>query len=817
MRSSSRWRFLIVGLLAVFAQDFGRAQAPAFPEAVRSEERYRQVLRATAWVVTPGSSRGTGWLIDRSRRWLVTSYHVAGEHDAMEVFFPAERGGQPIVDRAHYLENRRQLRVAGLAVEGRVLHREKSCDLALIELESLPRSALALPLAARGARPGDDLYSIGNRRDSDALWVHASGNVRQVFRSEEGYYWRSLPLARKAMLLAAQSPINEGDSGGPIVNDRGEVVAVAAAVRWQLPLASLCIDVSELRAFLARAPRPLPEPGKPGPGAAGLSPGHQVYRGAIRKVALVKAGGANTRATGWVLDASRKLLLTSFQAVDRNSSVDVFFPVFADDQPIAEWRWYRDQEDRLRERGQAVRGWVIGRDARRNLALLELDALPMGTAEVELAARPPAPGDRLHALGNPNNIEALWVYTAGVVRQVHKANLGRTDQPPDPQVVLAQLPLSDGDAGGPVLNEAGQLVAVASGKDAPQQLLSYCLHVQEVKAFVQDLEPRWHPRSAAEHHQRGLLDLQLRRPDRAVAAFSEALRLDPALTQARAARGLAHRHQGDLGKAIADGTEAIRQEPKRADAWCYRAWARIDGGGLDAARADLQTALALDPRHVLALTLRANIHRRKGELERALADCAEAIALDPNWADAFHERARAQGDLGNLNQALIDLTHAIGLDPNDPGLFLDRGILHARKGDSSRALADYGEALRLDPRQAAGYFHRGLELAGLKEFDRAAADLGKAVRLDGRLASAVLLAVEQRGAELGKATDPDWQTCRALYRTSLQAVQPLGERQPGVAKIITSALRESDGNENVREQCHALAAALKLLRARLGP
>src|SRR5262249_52591585 len=54
-----------------------------------------------------------------------------------------------------------------------------------------------------------------------------------------------------AKMLETQSPINPGDSGGPVVNDNLELVGVVSSLDPRSRLVSLCIDVEEVRAFLA--------------------------------------------------------------------------------------------------------------------------------------------------------------------------------------------------------------------------------------------------------------------------------------------------------------------------------------------------------------------------------------------------------------------------------------------------------------------------------------------------------------------------------------------------------------------------------------
>ena len=358
-----------------------------------------------------------------------------------------------------------------------------------MELDALPDDVTELKLAAVRPPPGEEVHSVGNRRDLDQLWGCTTGHVRQTFRTDEGYFWHGRQLAKGAGIVLAGSPINEGDSGGPVVNGRGEVVGVVSAVRWQTRLASLCINADEVRAF-AKLPPPAADE------KAGETAGAEVYRRALRSVAVIKTSVSNGRGTAWVLDKGRGLLVTSATSVGTPDFVDVLFPFRKDGRTVAEATFYRDHLRELREDGHARRGRVLARDVERNLALVEVEALPDGTADLPPADEPPEPGARLHALGNPNSVEALWVYAAGSVRQLGRARLAAAEEAKKVRVVVAQLPLSDGDSGGPVLDDRGRLVGVAAGKDAPQQLVGYLLDVREVKSFLEATRPLRQPRGA---------------------------------------------------------------------------------------------------------------------------------------------------------------------------------------------------------------------------------------------------------------------------------------------------------------------------------
>jgi tetratricopeptide (TPR) repeat protein len=120
-------------------------------------------------------------------------------------------------------------------------------DLVLIKLDSLPNDVTALKTARNAAEPSDRVHSVGNPGASDAFWVYTSGTVRQVYRNKFQYQDGQKV---EAQVIETQSPLNPGDSGGPVVNDRGEVVGVNAAGKANAQLVSLCIDVTEVNALL---------------------------------------------------------------------------------------------------------------------------------------------------------------------------------------------------------------------------------------------------------------------------------------------------------------------------------------------------------------------------------------------------------------------------------------------------------------------------------------------------------------------------------------------------------------------------------------
>ena len=187
-------------------------------------EIYKNTLHSTVWVLaknTEGTSSGTGVLVDKDRKLVVTNFHVVGDARAAVIFFPELKDDQPIVSRNHYLTN-----VKRLGVRGRVVAVDRKRDLALVQLQKLPAHAQALPLATQSIGPGEDVQSIGNPGSTEALWVYTSGTVRAVYQKK----FRTGAGEHDFKVVETQSPINSGDSGGPVVNSEGQLVAISQAI-----------------------------------------------------------------------------------------------------------------------------------------------------------------------------------------------------------------------------------------------------------------------------------------------------------------------------------------------------------------------------------------------------------------------------------------------------------------------------------------------------------------------------------------------------------------------------------------------------------
>lgn len=207
----------------------------------------------------------------------------------------------------------------------------------------------------------------------------------------------------------------------------------------------------------------------------------------------------------------------------------------------------------------------------------------------------------------------------------------------------------------------------------------------------------------------------------ALAAYDNAIRLEPAHVGAYLNRGKANIALAQYEAALADVVQVLRLEPVSAEAYTVRGMAKFCLGQHDAAFADFEAALQVEPQCAETHACRGIAKRRIGKYECALADLDEAIRLMPDVPpDAsstlrltlsiiYHNRAYTKSLLGQAKSALADYDEAIRLSPRCAASYTNRGYLKDSLGQRKAALADYETAIRVDPEFAHPYTARAEE------------------------------------------------------------------------------------------------------------
>jgi S1-C subfamily serine protease len=214
---------------------------------------YKRTIKSCVWVFSPlggGKARtGSGTLIDVKDRLVITNYHVVGDDTDVYILFPIlDKAGNPHNERQEYVN----LINSGKAPKGKVIAVEKKRDLALVQVAAIPKDTPAVRISKDGVGPSDAVHCIGNSGASAGLFDYCKGDVRNVAQLRAMPKGSDKPFELNARMIEHTAPVNQGQSGGPVLNDAGDLVGVTQghALGENVRGISLAVDLSEVKDFL---------------------------------------------------------------------------------------------------------------------------------------------------------------------------------------------------------------------------------------------------------------------------------------------------------------------------------------------------------------------------------------------------------------------------------------------------------------------------------------------------------------------------------------------------------------------------------------
>ncbi|NER28338.1 MAG: tetratricopeptide repeat protein, partial [Symploca sp. SIO1C4] len=185
------------------------------------EEPLVKVLRSTARIiakVSEDNSIGTGWVVKRQSNtvWIVTNRHVISDRqskrpsDKIEVEFFSELSDE---ERPRY----------NAEIEVMTDANDSELDLAVLKVEGIPKDIQPLKFRAGRVRRNTPVRVIGHPFNVDEPWNSASGEVTNYYKDSS--------------MLPIDANVAEGNSGGPVINEQMEVIAVMVRIRNNRDLA----------------------------------------------------------------------------------------------------------------------------------------------------------------------------------------------------------------------------------------------------------------------------------------------------------------------------------------------------------------------------------------------------------------------------------------------------------------------------------------------------------------------------------------------------------------------------------------------------
>ena len=407
-------------------------------------------------------STGSGFIVHGGQ--IATNYHVIKD---MSI------GYAKLVGKA------KKYRVKVLVVD-------KKRDLAIVKASGIDAPTLSLG-DSDAVQVADKVYVMGNPQRLEGTF--SSGEISAI--RLPGDYLTTIRLPgddpwnwyAPCKLLQMTAPISKGSSGGPVLNDNGEVVGIASAGLsfLQPDLTDLTIPenlnfavaVNHLKALMPTPPTPV----KPKPVKPKVAPPPVKSKPAEPKVAPPPAEPKPTLTTQEIA----KITLGStvhlgLRDAEGNSWTGSGF-VIRDDQIVTNYHVI----DNMLIGGARLVGKedlypieaTLAVEKNRDLAIIkvvgiDVPALSLGDSDTVQI------GDKVYVAGNPQGLEGS--FSDGIISAIRGGSADKFFQ--------MTAPISQGSSGGPVVNEKGEVIGVSFATFLNGQNLNFAIPVNYLKPMV---------------------------------------------------------------------------------------------------------------------------------------------------------------------------------------------------------------------------------------------------------------------------------------------------------------------------------------------
>ncbi|MDA8138510.1 MAG: tetratricopeptide repeat protein [Desulfobacteraceae bacterium] len=186
----------------------------------------------------------------------------------------------------------------------------------------------------------------------------------------------------------------------------------------------------------------------------------------------------------------------------------------------------------------------------------------------------------------------------------------------------------------------------------------------------------------------------------AIAAYEQALRIDPQLFEALYNCGVAFHQQSQYEHAVERYAQVVRLRPELAEAHFNMAHALADLNRLEESEAAYRTVLRLQPDNAQAAYNLGLLYKSQGLYDQAVATFQRSLKIRPDYAEALNNIGVIWRDQDKLDQAKLYFEQALQIKPDMVEAFFNIGIIHQKKGAFDHALESYRKALALNPNYA---------------------------------------------------------------------------------------------------------------------
>jgi len=214
------------------------------PKSKGAQEIYNVYANSVVLIGNPndGYSYGSGFFIEHNGLKIITNWHVVEKTKRVDVWLkPAEEFTKK--KEVEYLI------LNGDSYKGKVVKINKKKDLAMIEIKGISHRIKTINFGSfKKVKIGEMGFAIGHPKGNS--WSITGDMVSQI---RPDYVWRYKGSRHNASVIQIQTPLHQGNSGGPLFNKKMELIGVNTFTTEKSQSLNFAVSVDDLKVFINEA------------------------------------------------------------------------------------------------------------------------------------------------------------------------------------------------------------------------------------------------------------------------------------------------------------------------------------------------------------------------------------------------------------------------------------------------------------------------------------------------------------------------------------------------------------------------------------
>ena len=339
---------------------------------------------------------------------------------------------------------------------------------------------------------------------------------------------------------------------------------------------------------------------------------------------------------------------------------------------------------------------VLYVDPENDLAIIKMEGKGYPTVRIGDAGNLRV-GEKVYVVGNPHGLENT--ISEGIVSGIREVDATR-------KLLQITAAISPGSSGGPVFNDNGEVVGIATFLIADAQNLNFAIAVNLVTPGLSRKELA-KPQNACQVDYRstaacwyyeGLAWGIAGRLDKATEAFKRSLSIDSKRVDTYVNLGVTYAKAERYDDAVRMFTEALKMDSNKPDVLALLGATYGEMGKYSEALATFKSSNSFKPEATTYYNL-AIVYGKMDRHAEALEAAKEAVRLKPEYADAHGYLGFEYTMQRAYNEAAAEYKKGLRINPDDTKMHFGLGSVYVLTGEKALALEEYKILKGMDQRQ----------------------------------------------------------------------------------------------------------------------